>query len=92
MPSEFYDDNKFYKKSSVSFHFNFFNLQKIRNPGKNFVKKLSKLIIDFAKLNSRKARNGDINIKDFNSRTWKPFLIIIFLNLALSNLFICSCL
>ena len=43
MPSEFYDDNKFYKKSSVSFHFNFFNLQKIRNPGKTSLKNYQNL-------------------------------------------------
>jgi hypothetical protein len=42
-------------------------LQNIRNPGKNFVKKLSKIIIDFANLKEMKARKGEINMKEFNS-------------------------
>ena len=46
--------------------FFFFNLQKRRNPGKNFVIKLSKNIINFEKLNEIKARKGDKSINDSN--------------------------
>ena len=62
----------------------------MRKPGNKLVKKLSKTIIDFANLKEIKAKNGEINIKDFNSKTSKPFFRITSLNLFLLNLFICS--
>ena len=71
---------------------NSFALLKSKKPGNNLVKILSIKIIDFAKLKERKARNGEIKINEFNSKTSKSFFLKIFFNLFLLNLLICSCL